>query len=181
MRVSPRSTSTQTYLLLPAAVAAELGVRRALGARMARRPSRHSDAPSAAAATGVLLMAVGYALYRATGSYRVSRGGGPPGMSQGLPERLVDTGPYAWSRNPMYLGHLTFQAGVLLARPTVVAGVALVWRLRWFQDRVLRDEQRLRELWGGEYEDYLTRVPRWAGRPRPAGPPRQQPRSGPRR
>jgi protein-S-isoprenylcysteine O-methyltransferase Ste14 len=31
-------------------------------------------------------------------------------MTQGMPHRLVVDGPYAWTRNPMYLGHLVFMA-----------------------------------------------------------------------
>src|SRR5690606_16047478 len=62
----------------------------------------------------LLVMAWGYAQYRLCGRYRIRLGGGGPGMDT-PPERLVTTGPFALSRNPMYMGHIIFLAGLALA------------------------------------------------------------------
>ena len=58
------------------------------------------------------LLVWGYAQYRWVGGLRAVRGGGGPGLSN-PPDRLVDDGPYRLTRNPMYLGHLIFFAGLV--------------------------------------------------------------------
>ena len=144
MRMSLRSTSTRTFVALPIALLAEQTV---------RRTRLH---PAAAP-----LLAAGYAAYKLAGSYRIGRAGGPPGMSQGMPERLVTTGVYAWTRNPMYLGHLTFMTGAALLTRSPLAIGALALAGPWFGRRVAADETRLTAAFGAEYEQYCQRVPRW--------------------
>lgn len=93
----------------------------------------------------------------------------------GLPSRtrgdtvaaLVDTGPYARVRNPLYLGNLLLFAGLgvllwpwaLLLVPALAVEYHLI--VRW-------EEANLRARLGEPYLAYLARVPRWA----PLGPPR---------
>ena len=60
------------------------------------------------------VMLWGYLQYRLCGRYRIRLGGGGPGLSGAPPERLVETGVYAWTRNPMYLGHVIYLIGVAL-------------------------------------------------------------------
>ncbi|HSV21703.1 MAG TPA: methyltransferase [Xanthobacteraceae bacterium] len=31
-----------------------------------------------------------------------------------MPQRIIATGPYRYTRNPMYLGHIIFMAGLVL-------------------------------------------------------------------
>ena len=59
------------------------------------------------------LMLWGYLQYRLCGLYRIKHGGGGPGLET-PPERLVATGPYAYTRNPMYLGHIIYLTGLSL-------------------------------------------------------------------
>lgn len=148
MRLSLSSTSTRTFLVWPIIVAAEQTLSR-------RRPRL----------SGLPLMAAGYAAYKLAGAYRLPRAGGPPGMSQGMPERLVQDGPYRWSRNPMYAGHLMFLGGLAATTRSPLAAGILGWHVRWFSDRVRADERRLREGFGSAYDEYCARTPRWIPRP----------------
>jgi protein-S-isoprenylcysteine O-methyltransferase Ste14 len=85
-------------------------------------------------------------------------------MSQGMPDRLITTGPYAVTRNPMYLGHLVFLAGLALVTHSPLAVGAAVAHAPWFAARVHRDELRLQERFGGPYDEYCSLVPRWLPR-----------------
>jgi protein-S-isoprenylcysteine O-methyltransferase Ste14 len=148
MRLSLKSTSTRTFVALPVALLAE---------QLVRRERLH---PS-----GLPLLAAGFAAYKLAGGYRIGRAGGPPGMSQGMPESLVTDGVYAWTRNPMYLGHLTFMTGAALVTRSPLAIGALALAGPWFGRRVAADEARLTKAFGEPYTEYTKRVPRWLPRP----------------
>ena len=109
---------------------------------------------------GLPLLAWGYLQYRLVGNYRTRRGGGGPGISI-PPERIVDSGPYRFTRNPMYLGHLIFFAGIALTLGSWVAAVVFAFHAFWFDRRVREDEARLEERFGPAYADYRRRVKRW--------------------
>ena len=106
------------------------------------------------------LLAWGYMQYRLVGNYRLKEGGGGPGISI-PPERLVTSGPYRYCRNPMYLGHLIFLAGIAAALHSWLAAAVFVLHAAWFDRRVRDDEARLTALFGDRYREYLARVKRW--------------------
>ena len=149
LRAAWSSSPRRTFVVLPIAAAAVEVLRR-------RSPLRGG-------VIGMALMAVGYGLYRSAGALRQTRGGGGPGFSA-EPEHLVTTGPYRAVRNPMYLGHLIFLAGLvtLTRSPAALAGF-FVQRDR-FTERVAIDERRLADRFGHEYVEYAERVPRWLPR-----------------
>ena len=109
---------------------------------------------------GLPLLAWGYLQYRLVGNYRLRAGGGGPGISV-PPERLVSGGPYRWCRNPMYLGHLIFLAGLAFALDSWLAAALFVFHAAWFDRRVRDDEARLSALFGDSYREYRARVKRW--------------------
>ena len=141
-----RKSPVQTFLLLPlATVVWELAVFGTLGFQPIFLP----------------LLAWGYLQYRLCGRYRIGLGGGGPGLSGAPPERLVETGIYAWTRNPMYLGHIIYMIGVALVFQSWFAAAIAVARTVWFHFRVLRDERGLSERFGEPYIAYARRVRRW--------------------
>jgi protein-S-isoprenylcysteine O-methyltransferase Ste14 len=81
---------------------------------------------------------------------------------------LIDSGPFAMVRNPLYLGNILLWVGfavsarLLWLAPLIVVVLALEYHA------IVRWEERLLEARIGEsYRNYLRRVPRWI--PNPAG------------
>ena len=109
---------------------------------------------------GAPLLVWGYLQYRLTGRYRRRLGGGGPGTAV-PPVRLVGTGLYRYMRNPMYLGHLIFLLGIAILLRSWAGCALFAIQALWFHSRVLRDEARLRDLFGESYAEYAQRVPRW--------------------
>lgn len=109
---------------------------------------------------GCLLLAWGYGQYLFVGRYRHPRAGGDWGIAV-PPDRIVATGPYRFTRNPMYLGHLIFMLGLAVTFWSWFALVLLAARAAWFHGRVLRDEKRLEARFGNAYADYCRKVRRW--------------------
>ena len=89
------------------------------------------------------LLVLGYLQYRLCGRYR------------------VNTGPYAYSRNPMYLGHIIFLSGLTLTLRSWLAALITIAVAVWFHLRVCRDERKLVQRLGQPYEQYLASVKRW--------------------
>jgi protein-S-isoprenylcysteine O-methyltransferase Ste14 len=106
------------------------------------------------------LMIWGFFQYRLCGIYRMKRGGGGPGV-HAPPERLVSTGFYAYTRNPMYLGHIIFLAGLTLTLKSWIGAAITILVVIWFHRRVLSDEKKLVHQLGRPYIDYTNSVKRW--------------------
>lgn len=89
---------------------------------------------------------------------------------------LVESGPYALVRNPLYVGTLFGALGVGLAFGSVVLGGALCAVTFLVFDRMVKlEEMRLRDEFGAPFDAYAARVPRWA--PRTLTPPPAAPRT----
>lgn len=116
--------------------------------------------PDLVSTLGLLLVALGLAL-TAWGllTFRAARTAIIPMRGA---SRLVDHGPYRFTRNPMYTGFtlmylgaaaIMYSAWPLLALPIVVA---LLVRLV-----IEREERYLQDAFGSDYADYRARVRRW--------------------
>jgi len=108
----------------------------------------------------VPFMLWGYLQYRLCGRYRSHHVGGGPGLET-PPERFVATGPYAYTRNPMYLGHIIFLIGLTLTLKSWLAAMITVGVAIWFHRRVLSDEKELAQTLGQPYVEYTQSVKRW--------------------
>ncbi len=78
------------------------------------------------------------------------------------PDQLVTDGPFAYSRNPIYLADLVILAGWCLVQGTaaglvLVGGLYAVLELRF----VRPEEARLRAAFGRAFDAYCAGVRRW--------------------
>ncbi len=86
-----------------------------------------------------------------------------------LPHRaataMVTSGPFAWSRNPIYLGNTIAMTGAALAfanpwfLPAVLLAAVAVTRLA-----IRREEAHLAARFGAAWDAYSQRTARWFGR-----------------
>jgi protein-S-isoprenylcysteine O-methyltransferase Ste14 len=83
-------------------------------------------------------------------------------------EALATSGPYAYTRNPLYLGSLLIGIGFAIAARSWWVGGVLVAMLFTIYVPVIRSEERfLREKFP-EFDEYARRVPRMLPRMIPA-------------
>ncbi len=76
--------------------------------------------------------------------------------------RLVVSGPYSFSRNPLYLGgnvFVFFGAGLLFGSPGALLITAA--HLPLVELLIRREERQLEKAFGEEYLEYKGRVRRW--------------------
>lgn len=80
-------------------------------------------------------------------------------------DHLVTTGPFAFTRNPIYLGNtlLVLGLGIAFANPWLVVFAPLA---AIATDRLAarREEAHLAARFGAPFAAYRARVPRWIGR-----------------
>lgn len=108
------------------------------------------------AGTAVFLGGLGVWLWSVI---EIRRGGSSSAAPTGV---LVDTGPYRYSRNPMYVGVVVAVIGEGIAFESVlgIAVAGVVWLL--FRQLVVDyEEPLLRRHLGEPFEAYCQRVPRW--------------------
>ena len=82
-------------------------------------------------------------------------------------EALATSGPYAYTRNPLYLGSLLIGWGFAVAARSWWVGVALVVMFFAIYVPVIGDEEAFLRQKFPEFEEYARRVPRMLPRIRP--------------
>ena len=115
--------------------------------------------PSAALlATGVAITAAGE-LLRLWGVHHIGA------ISRTRSDRLgplVASGPFAYARNPLYVGNIALWVGFAIAARLVWLAPVIVVLLGLEYHAIVRWEERLLESrLGDAYRDYAARVPRW--------------------
>ena len=77
-------------------------------------------------------------------------------------ETLITSGPYRFSRNPLYLGgnvFIFFGAALLFGSPTALVVTAI--HIPLMDLFIRREERQLERVFGGAWQDYKKRVRRW--------------------
>jgi len=83
------------------------------------------------------------------------------GIDQDQPDKLVTTGIFAVSRNPIYVAFALVLLGQFLLFPNWILLVYLFAATWLFHRQVLREEEFLTRHYGQEYSDYCHRVRRY--------------------
>jgi protein-S-isoprenylcysteine O-methyltransferase Ste14 len=75
---------------------------------------------------------------------------------------LVQTGPFAYTRNPFYSALTLVYCGVTLATRRTLP-LALLPAILWVMNAgvIEREERYLEQKFGEAYREYMLRVPRW--------------------
>ena len=75
---------------------------------------------------------------------------------------LVTSGPYRFTRNPMYLGLVTSLVGVATLLGTLTPWLVIALFAWWIDRRFVRQEEAMLEAqYGEEYRELKRRVRRW--------------------
>ncbi len=112
---------------------------------------------------GMLLLLVGGAIIGIAGFQFSSEG--TNFQSRKSTHKVVTSGLYHWSRNPVYLGCIIVGIGLVLRFDAPVLGVLLVPALMALRYAVIaREEEYLERKFGSEYLAYKEAVNRWFGR-----------------
>ncbi len=78
--------------------------------------------------------------------------------------KLIRTGIYSISRNPIYLGMHIFTISFSLIIPTWITLLSLIIFIINFHYRIKLEEKELEELFGNAYIEYKKKVYRYIGR-----------------
>lgn len=130
---------------------------------LAPLPSPQGVLRVALLAAGIVLIVAGSAVVvaarRELGRYRQPTDPGQPTT------RMVKTGVFGFSRNPLYLGGVGFLLGLALALNMLWAVVTLAVSLvLCVYVLILPEERYLAAKFGSEYMEYAATVRRWLGR-----------------
>jgi len=110
---------------------------------------------------GIILMIFGVSIVLVCVITFIFRGKGTPAAFD-PPTEFVASGPYAYVRNPMYIGGFILLAGFGLYHLSVSILVLLVALFFFFHFFVLFvEEPALKKLFGKSYLDYKKNVRRW--------------------
>jgi protein-S-isoprenylcysteine O-methyltransferase Ste14 len=83
------------------------------------------------------------------------------GIDKEHPDKLITTGVFAFSRNPIYVAFGTILLGQFLIFPNWILLVYLGVAVWLFNRQVLREEEYLKGHYGNDYSDYCQRVRRY--------------------
>jgi protein-S-isoprenylcysteine O-methyltransferase Ste14 len=110
---------------------------------------------------GVVLVVAGVAL-SATAFLLFRRVGTDINPTSPTNAKLVTSGAFQFTRNPMYLGLVIFSLGIAIwngARPMFLAPIAVFATANWVH--IPFEEEKMRRQFGEAYDAYTRRVRRW--------------------
>ena len=83
------------------------------------------------------------------------------GIDTTAPGKLITTGAFAISRNPIYVAFAVILIGLFLTFPNWILLAYLIAAVWLFNRQVLREEEYMRNHYGQQYLEYCDRVRRY--------------------
>ena len=102
----------------------------------------------------VALVGIAFGLISFKDSFRV-------GIDEEKPDKLVTSGFFAISRNPLYVCFIIFIIGMFLIHRNVIISCVIILFPLAIHRQILREETFLKEHYGSDYIDYCEKVRRY--------------------
>ena len=83
------------------------------------------------------------------------------GIDETAPDKLITSGMFAISRNPVYVAFLSYFIGIMLSYFNITSIAALVLFCAAIHRQILREERFLKKHYGKEYDGYCARTRRY--------------------
>jgi protein-S-isoprenylcysteine O-methyltransferase Ste14 len=83
------------------------------------------------------------------------------GIDEYTKDKLITTGTFSISRNPIYLAFITFFLGVFIAHSNIITSIFLILVSITIHRQILREEEFLKGHYGNEYFKYCKKVRRY--------------------
>jgi protein-S-isoprenylcysteine O-methyltransferase Ste14 len=83
------------------------------------------------------------------------------GIDADRPDKLITTGIFAYSRNPIYVAFFVILIGQFLLFPNPITLIAAVAAAILFHRQALREEDYLQDHYGRQFAEYRARVRRY--------------------
>jgi len=80
------------------------------------------------------------------------------------PPTIIDTGILAHIRHPLYLGTLLIYLGFILGTFSIISFLIFLFIIFLYNKMATYEEQDLERIFGEEYIEYKSRVPKWIPR-----------------
>jgi protein-S-isoprenylcysteine O-methyltransferase Ste14 len=75
-------------------------------------------------------------------------------------KQLATSGPYAYTRNPLYLGSVLLAAGFSVASHSWIStGLLAVYLIIFYPMVIRREQTEIKKLYGDAFVEYCSRVP----------------------
>jgi len=108
---------------------------------------------------GLLIIIIGVMLFLWSGQTMAKFGVNPRFQPV---KNLISTGPFGWSRNPIYVSFTLMYLGITIMYNTLWPVLFLPVVLSLIHYRIiLREEDYLESVFGQDYHDYRKKVRRW--------------------
>ena len=87
-------------------------------------------------------------------------------------KELATTGPYQYTRNPLYLGNLVLGLSIAIGANSVWGTVLFAaYFLVFYPSAISEERERMKRLFPGQYQEYRNQVPLFFPTKRPAARP----------